>query len=116
MTKDVESFSVSSHQSILDAVMHHFYEMPRAGWAAMKVPFLGCRFCLLTSRRRIQRSTSRSKRAEDWIKMLDGIRGAANHQTITALQTPDTSAGSYIHIQDPFCSQLFGTPQIVDEI
>ena len=42
MREDVEAFRVCGHESVFDAVVNHFHEVPRACGTTMQVSFLCC--------------------------------------------------------------------------
>jgi len=48
--------------------------------------------------------------------MLDDFRLAADHRAVTALQSPDTAAGSNIDIVDLPLSKFLGAPNVIDVI
>ena len=41
---------------------------------------------------------------------------ASDHQAIAARNTPDSSAGADVHVDDAFLSQSFGTPHVIFEV
>ena len=48
--------------------------------------------------------------------MLDGSGRAANHQTVTSLQPPNTAAGANIDILDSLRRELLSTPDVINVI
>src|SRR5258708_1872241 len=105
--QDVESLSIGGHQGVLDAVVHHFHEVPGSRRAAMQVAlFRGSGDFLATGRAR-NITAPRRKRFEDWIEMLDDLLFAADHLAIAALETPDTTARPYVDVVQRFRVEFF---------
>src|SRR5262249_15646117 len=53
---------------------------------------------------------------ENGIQLLNNIGFAANHHAVSAFQTPDTAAGSDVHIMNAFGGQLPGAAKIINVI
>ena len=48
--------------------------------------------------------------------MLDSSGRAANHQTVTSFQPPDTAAGANVDILDSLGRELLSAPDVIDVI
>ena len=53
---------------------------------------------------------------EDRIEMLNHCRLAANHHAVAALETPDTTARSHVHIVNFLRREFLRAPDIVHVI
>src|SRR5665213_126396 len=104
VAQDVEAFRVRLHQSVLDAVMHHFDEMPGAGWPGVNVAPLGLGDSLLAAGCTRNIAQSGSKRREDRFEMIYSLLRAADHQTVAALNTPDAAGGAAIDVANMLVS------------
>src|SRR5258708_31992419 len=100
--EDVESLRIGGHQGILDAVVHHFHEVPGARWAAMQVALFRGSRDFLPARCARNITAPRRKRLEDWIEMLDDLLLATDHLAIATLETPDATARTYIDVVQRF--------------
>ena len=93
--------------------MNHLDEVPGAGWPGVNIAALGAVIALLAARRMSNFARSRGERREDRIEVIDGFLGAADHQAIAALETPDAARRSAIDVPDLLRGQFFGAPDIV---
>src|SRR5262249_18545715 len=93
MFQDVQPFRVRCHQSIFNAVVDHLDEVARAVWPAMQVAFLSGTFHFLASGRAFYVSTTRSKRFENRIKVLNDLCLTTDHLAVAAIKSPDTTTG-----------------------
>src|SRR3954452_25477736 len=104
----VHTFGVGCHDPVLDAVVDHLDEMTCAGWSAVQVTFLGGapgHFLAASSARNV--AAARRERLEDRIKPLDGSNRAANHETVTTLEAPDSTARPNVEVVDASGRELF---------
>src|ERR1700753_1592524 len=92
VAQDVETLRVCRHQTVLDAVVHHFYEMAGTGRAAGQVAFFRRAANLVAAGSAIDRAAAGCERFEDRIEMLHDVRLAANHLAIAALEPPNAAA------------------------
>ncbi len=53
------------------------------------------------------------QRAEDRIEPPHDLRLAANHQAVTALESPDAAAGPHVHVMDAALLELRGPADVV---
>src|SRR5262252_1609659 len=93
-TQYAQAFSIGGHDSILDTVVDHLYEMAGPVWTAIKITLLGCPFGLLAPRRARNVARAWCQCREDRIEMINYIRLAADHHAVASLQSPHTSACS----------------------
>src|SRR5258708_20074257 len=114
--EDVESLRIGGHQGVLDAVVHHFHEVPRARWAAMQVALLRGSRDFLSARCARNITAPRRKRFENWIEMLDDLFLAADHLAIATLETPDTTARPYIDVVQRFRVEFFRATDVIDVV
>src|SRR5262249_53799987 len=96
--QNADTFSVSGHDAVLDAVMDHFDEVPGAVGSAMKVALLRRATEFLAARRARRIADARCKRSKDGIQTLNDFFFTADHHAIATFQAPDTAAGSHIQI------------------
>src|SRR5262249_21776813 len=112
--EDAKSFGISGHYTILDAVVHHLDEMPRAICPAMEIALLGCAADLFAARRPRDFAHAGRQRRENWIEPADGIAGPADHHAVAAFQPPHPTARSDIDVVNLLSSELLSTADIVD--
>src|SRR4029077_5821612 len=89
---------VRGHEPVFDSVVHNLDEMSGAVRPAMQVTLFGRPTKLVTARRSRHFANSWCKLGKDRVQALNDFCVAADHHAITALQTPDAAAGSYIDI------------------
>jgi hypothetical protein len=104
MREDIEAFGVRAHQRVFDAVVHHLYEVARAGWTAMQVAPIGGRRAVAPVGGRRGGSSGREC-LEDRVEPFNGFRGAANHQTVPAFRAPHATADTNVQITDAACRE-----------
>jgi hypothetical protein len=88
----------------------------RAIWTAVQVALFGRTVDLFPAGGARSSAYSRSEGSENWIEPLDDLGLASNHHAVTALQTPNPSAGSHIDVVDLLGRELLCTPEIIDVI
>ena len=101
MAQDVQAFSISGHQAVLNTIVNHLDKVPCARWATVQIAVLGGAARFLSSRRAGNITTTRSESLEDGIETADYLRFAADHLTIAALHSPDAAARADIDIMNP---------------
>src|SRR5207302_3434882 len=118
--QNIDSFRVSRHKAVLDAVVHHLHEMTGARRTAMQVAVFGrgwpCAAGFFASGGPRRIAPARGECFEDWIEMLDHLPRASDHLAITPFQAPDAAACAHIDIVDSALPELFGTPDIVNVV
>src|SRR5688572_5397598 len=92
VTQDVESFRISLHEAVLDAVVHHLDEMASAAGPGMDVTLLGARVAIGAARSSRQVAQPGSERGKDRVEAVDNVLLAADHHAIAPLQAPDPAA------------------------
>src|SRR6266850_8423734 len=92
--QNTDTFRIGGHDSVLDPVMDHLYEMAGTVRPAVEVTLFGRppKFVAAGSARHL--ATARRERGENRIETLNHLCLAADHHAITTFQAPDASAGS----------------------
>src|SRR5262249_24912206 len=109
-----QSFGVSCHESVLDAVVDHLDEVAGPVRAAVQVSLLGGAADLVTTgRTRDVVAPTWCERREDRVETLHHIRLAADHHAVAAFQSPDTAAGADIYIVNLLAGELPGATDVV---
>ena len=85
MLEDVQPFSVSGHQAVLDAVMDHLHEVSRSCRTAVQISVFSGAVPPLPAGGGRRRAAAGSKRAEYGIKTLDRRFRTTNHQAVATL-------------------------------
>ena len=111
--EDVQPLRVRLHQAILDAVVDHLDEMAAAALSAMKVAILDRPGRSLPSGRARDLAPAGGERPEDRIQAPDNLLLPSDHHAVTALQPPDPSAGSNVHVVDPFFQDRLCPPHVI---
>ncbi len=62
------------------------------------------------------RASARREGRKNGVEPPDHIRLAPDHHAVTSLQTPDTAAGSDVHVVDLFRRELFCAPYVIHVI
>src|SRR5688572_20274480 len=103
ISQNIQTFGVSCHQPILDAIMDHFDEVSGTVRSTMQKPLIGCTgkvFGAAFSDRQV--TFARCESGKNGREMLNGGFFAADHETIAALQAEYAAAGSHINIVETF--------------
>src|SRR6476646_9374936 len=116
VAEDIEAFGVSLHDSVFDAVVHHFDEMASPRGAAIDVTFFSSSRQLVASRSARDVAAAGSERLENGIELLNDFFRSADHHAVSALQTPNAAAGTDVHVMNAFVAEHFGAPNVVFEI
>src|SRR5262249_46960321 len=106
--EDVEALGVGGHQAVLDSVMNHLDEVPRAAGPAVEVALPGSTGPS-SSRRAECGPHPGGQRCEDRVEVAHDVRLAADHQAVAALPAPDAAAGADVDVMDPPPLQRLGT-------
>ena len=112
---DVEPLGEGLHHAVLDPVVNHLDEVPGAHRAAVQVSQVRRADLAVTTARRSNSRLARRQRPEDRLDVRDGLRRAANHQTVPTIGAPDTAAGTGIHIADAVCGERRAPTHVVFE-
>jgi len=95
---DLEAFCIRLHQSVLDAVVHHLYEVAGAGRADVRISLFG------------------RERLKDGLEPLHRLPLAARHQAEAHLETPDTTGHARVDEVDAAVLRLhvpaFRVPEV----
>src|SRR5947209_583130 len=111
--QDIEALRVRLHQPVFDAVVDHLHEMSGAVRAGIEVALSGPWIASLPVRRRRDVAFPRRERTEDRIEPLYDFLLAADHQTVAALQSPNSATCANIEIVDAFSPQRLRARDVV---
>src|SRR5437899_7948070 len=100
VAQDRQTFGIGGHEAVLDAVVHHLDEMASAGRPAVQVALFGRATDLLASWGARDVAWPRRQGLENGIEPPHGLVRPSDHHAITALQAPDSAAGSDVYIID----------------
>src|SRR5690242_11074162 len=100
MLQNVQALGVSSHQAVLDAVVHHLDEMSGARRAAVQVAFFGGVTHFFAPGSSLDIAAPGCERLEDRIKPLHNVRFPANHLAVAALKPPDSATRAHITVMN----------------
>src|ERR1700720_4236289 len=109
--ENVQTFGISSHQAVLNAVVHHLHEVARTGRPAMEVAFFRSAWLLFPSGGALYIAAAWREGLENRIQMRHHLPLTADHLAVAALQAPDAAAGSDIHVVNSLGAQF---PSIAD--
>src|SRR6266699_39225 len=113
MTKDVQTFCISCHDSVFDAIVNHLDEVASPVWPAVEVALLGRSSNFLTTGSARCRVNAGGQNGEDRVKMLHHSFLTADHQAVTTLQAPDSSTRSNVNIMNTPGFELGSAPDII---
>src|SRR5271166_4339421 len=111
--EDVETFAVSLHNPVFNAVVDHLGEMPGPGRTTMHVAFLRTRVGVVSARSSRNAAHSRRQRSQDWIEMIDRSPRAADHHAITTLKAPNAARGADVDVLDALFGKGFRAANVV---
>ena len=114
--KDVEAFGVRLHQAVFDPVVHHFYEVSRARWPAVKVTVFDRAVDLFASRSAYNLTRTGGQSFEDRIEMTNRFLRPADHHAIAAFEAPYAAACSHIDVVNFLLAQHASAAHIVFEV
>src|SRR5712692_4539861 len=114
--ENVQAFGVGGHETVLDAVVDHFYEMAGAGRSAVEVALFGCAAGFFTPRRARRVAAAGRERFENGIQMVDNVVFAADHLAIAALEAPDAAAGADVDVVNAAGGKFLGAANVVDVV
>src|SRR5207245_9215939 len=101
MAQDVQAFSISGHQAVLDTIVNHLDKVPCARRAAVQIAVLGGAAHCFSSRCAGNIAATRGQGFEDGIETADNLSLAADHLTISAYHSQSATTGSDINIMNP---------------
>ena len=116
VAQNSQPFGIRSHDSILDSVVDHLHEMPGAIRTAKQIALFGGAAGFFSSRRARDVPAAGCQRGKNGIQALDHCRLASNHHAVTALQSPNATAGSDIDVVNSLCCEFLRAPNIVHVI
>src|SRR6266480_1869052 len=111
--KDIQAFSVGSHDTVFDSIVDHLHEMAGTVWSAVKIPLLSSSSSIFSSGGASCCIKARSQRREDRIEMLDDVLFTTNHEAIATFQTPDSATCTAVHVVDTLRFKFGGTSDII---
>src|SRR5438128_2730407 len=114
--EDVKALGVGLHETVFDAVVHHFDEMPSSRRAAMDVTLFRSSSQLLAPWSAWNVTATRSERFEYGIELLDSLFGTTNHHAVAAIDSPDSAARAHVDVVNSPRLQLLGAANVVLEI
>ena len=97
--QQLESLRIGLHQPVLDAVVHHFREVPSPDRAGMREPLLA--------------RAVWTQRVEDRHGTLDVLGLASDHQAVAVVQAPYAAGDPAVQITDPLGVQHLGIRLVV---
>ena len=107
MLDDAQPFGDRRHHSVLDAVVDHLHEMARPVRSAVQVTIRRGAVGARPVRRRLRASLARGDRLEQRVEPSDDLGLPADHQAVTAIESPHTAARSAVEVVDlPLCQRL----------
>src|SRR6266852_5044378 len=113
MMQDVQALSVGGHDAVFNTIMDHFDEVTSTIRPTVQVPLLSSSTNLFSSRCARDCIDARSQGREDRVEVLDDILLTANHQAVTALETPDASTRSSVNVVNALGFKLSSAPNII---
>src|SRR6266571_4269993 len=113
MMQDTQALSVGSHDAVLNTIVDHLDEVTGAIRSTKKIPLLGSSSNLFTPSSAWCCIDAGSQGREDRVEMLDDLLLTANHQAVTALEAPDASTRSAVHIVNTLALKLGSAPNII---
>ncbi len=113
MAQDVEPFRIGRHHSVLDAVVDHLHEVPRAVGAAMQEALLRGGDGAAAAGRAPGRAGAGRERFEDRLQVLDDGGFAADHQAVAPIDAGDAAAGADVDVMVFRRREAFGAADVV---
>src|SRR5947209_18516237 len=77
--ENLKSLTIRLKHTILDAIMHHFDKMASGSWTTVEVAIGG------------------GKGFQEWFDVIKGRLFATDHEAVSYLEAPDTTAGTSVH-------------------
>src|SRR5690606_13838213 len=104
-------FGVRRHHSVLDAVVHHLYEMAGPVWAAVQITLVGAGLHPIRSDWHCARTRRQCRKYGFEVGKRSGF--ATHHKAIASLEAGHAAAGTHIHVMDALRSQLGRTSYVI---
>src|SRR5205823_179327 len=98
VAENVESLRVGLHEAVLDAVVDHLDEVAGAGGTAVEIALFCRALHLFAAGRARDVAAAGSEDTKDRIQPFHRGLLTADHQAVSALETPDASARADIEI------------------
>ena len=114
--QDAEPLGVGRHDPVLDAVVDHLHEVAGAVRPAVEVAVLRGAARLLAARRARDVAAARRQRRKIGSRRCTGVRLAADHHAVAALEAPDAAAGAHVDVVDPLRRELLRAADVVDVV
>src|SRR5580700_7216715 len=96
--------------------MHHLYKVASTIRSTVQIALLSGAANLLTSWCACYVTHSGRQGRENRVEMLDDICFSANHHAVAAIQSPDTAAGTHVHVVDLLCREFPRTTDVVNVV
>src|SRR5215467_14853703 len=114
--QNAKPLGVCGHDSVLDSVVDHLDEVTGAVRPTVEISALGSPAVGLPSGSAGDVAGAGSKLREDRIETLHDRRFAADHEAISALASPDATAGPDVDIVDALSGKLLRAADVVDVV
>src|SRR4029453_13850194 len=111
-----QPFGISSHNSILNAIVDHLHKVTCSVRTTVQVPVFRGSLRLLATRCSWDITYTRRKRREDRIETFDDVCLTANHHAVATLQSPDATARAHVDIVNASRRQFFCAADVVHVI
>src|SRR5215467_12291920 len=108
-----QSFGIGGHDAVLDAVVHHLDEVTGAVRPTMQITMLGGSSDLLSTRCARNVPGAGRERRKNGIEMLHHVLLTSDHHAVASFQSPDTSAGAYVHVMNFLRGKLLRATDVV---
>src|SRR5581483_10544619 len=113
MLEEVQTLRIRGHHAVLDAVVHHFDEVPGAVRTAVQIAHLGRGLGRAPARAGLLPPAAGRESREDRLEGAEHSRLGTDHQTIALLEPEHTAARTGIDVVDACRAQLLGPANIV---
>src|SRR5208337_3050915 len=98
--QDSQSLGIGGHDAIFDAVVHHLHEVTGSRRPTVQVAHLGGPVAAVSPRGAWDFAPARRQGLEHRVQALHRLNRTADHHAVTALQPPDSTAGSDVDVMD----------------
>ena len=98
MSQNIQSFSIGRHDSVLDPVVNHLYEMPRSIGSTVEITMFGSASLRIASFGPFGRIDAGGQRLENRVEMPNDWLFASDHHAVTPLEPPHAAPGPHVNI------------------
>src|SRR6516164_11278215 len=111
-----DALCIGGHNAVFDAVVDHLYEVTGAVRTTVQISLFRSSTEIFSAGRARDVAHPWRERGEDGIEVMYDFVFTSDHHAVTAVETPNATAGSHIYVMDVLRCKVLRPPNVVDVV